>query len=168
MNTIISLLKNLRVRQITTVFLVGLTVFVMQAFSNGNALQAQADETVKSPVGVYYKAEPDKSAPKNDNDLVEKAKKTVKETADDFDQKLKNVKTPEASHYNVAPGTNATGGENLFEKAKDTLENVKEKLNLDEETPRATKEFLGETQARVEKAVEPITGEKHGSFQDNK
>lgn len=44
-------------------------------------------------------------------------------------------------------------------------DNVREKLNLDEPLPKSTKEFLGSTEKRIEKVVEPITGNKEGYHQ---
>lgn len=59
--------------------------------------------------------------------------------------------------------------ESPIEKAKTSLkegaENIKEKLNLDEPVPQATKDFLHSTQQKVEETVEPITGTEHGYYQ---
>lgn len=55
--------------------------------------------------------------------------------------------------------------DNQIEKAKNKLDEaaeiVREKLNLDEQPPEATKEFLDSVQERVE----PITGTKDGYYQ---
>ncbi|BAY47447.1 hypothetical protein SAMD00079811_50650 [Scytonema sp. HK-05] len=238
-----------RLRQILTVFLVGLTFFVMQAFGYGNALIAQAEETVESPVGIYYKGTPsdtgsntssnkssDTSKIQNDNKLVEKARKNLKETADNVREKAnnfgesvsgssdgnvkspvgiyykgtpsdtssdtsniqddnnliekatkkvketadnlrasvdldENVTTPEANYYKAQPQTTTTSkGNNPIKQAteslKETADNVREKLNLDEELPRSTKEFLNSTEKRVEKTVAPVTGTKEGYYQE--
>ncbi len=234
-----------RLRQILTVFLVGLTFFVMQALGYGNGLIAQAEETVQSPVGIYYKGTPsdtssDKSSGtsniQNDNKLVENARKNLKETADNVREKVnnvgesvsgssdgtvkspvgiyykgtpsdtssdtsniqndnnliekatkkvketagnlraavdldENVTTPEANYYKAQPETNTTSnGNNLIEQAreslKETADNVREKLNLDEELPRSTKEFLNSTEKTVEKTVAPVTGTREGYYQD--
>ncbi|MEI2583694.1 hypothetical protein [Scytonema sp. PRP1] len=238
-----------RLRQILTVFLVGLTFFVMQALGYGNSLIAQAEETVQSPVGIYYKGTPsdtssDKSSGtsniQNDNKLVEKARKNLKETADNVREKVsnigesvsgsssgssdgtvkspvgiyykgtpsdtssdtsniqddnnliekatkkvketadnlrasvdldENVTTPEANYYKAQPQTTTTSnGNNLIEQAreslKETADNVTEKLNLNEELPRSTKEFLNSTEKRVEKTVAPVTGTKEGYYQE--
>ncbi len=234
-----------RLRQILTVFLVGLTFFVMQALGYGNGLIAQAEETVQSPVGIYYKGTPsdtssDKSSGtsniQNDNKLVENARKNLKETADNVREKVnnigesvsgssdgtvkspvgiyykgtpsdtssdtsniqsdnnliekatkkvketadnlraavdldENVATPEANYYQAQPETNTTSnGNNLIEQVreslKETADNVTEKLNLNEELPRSTKEFLNSTEKTVEKTVEPVTGTREGYYQD--
>lgn len=238
-----------RLRQILTVFLVGLTFFVMQAFGYGNRLIAQAEETVQSPVGIYYKGTPsdtssgksfntssDTSKIQNDNKLVEKARKNLKETADNVREKVsnfgesasgssdgtvkspvgiyykgtpsdtssdtsniqddnnliekatkkvketadnlrasvdldENAATPEANYYEAQPQTTtSSNGNNLIEQAreslKETADNVTEKLNLNEELPRSTKEFLNSTEKRVEKTVAPVTGTREGYYQD--
>ncbi|MBW4635133.1 MAG: hypothetical protein KME30_25520 [Iphinoe sp. HA4291-MV1] len=116
-----------RLRKILTVFLVGLTFFVMQAFGYG-ALQAQADNTVTSPEGIYYKRTPEgrgninnndniRDNIKNDNKLVEQARKNLKETADNVREKVNNVgesvsrnmgdtvKTPEGIYYKGTPNS---------------------------------------------------------------
>ena len=170
---VVSWLKSLRVRQILTVFLVGLTVFVMQAFG-GNALQAQADNTVQSSQGVYYKGTPDGGGVKTDNsnnELFKKTKQNLKETVDSVKENLKTdkVKTPEATDYKAEPGKVSLNNENKpVEEAKNGFEKlaetITEKLNLNEEAPRSTKEFLNETEQAVEKTVEPVTGTKKGYY----
>ncbi|MFH7025982.1 MAG: DUF6658 family protein [Heteroscytonema crispum UTEX LB 1556] len=129
MNRVISLVKNLRVRRILTVFLAGMMFFVMQAFGYGHSIQALADNTVKTPEGIYYKGIPDT----------------------DID---KNV---------VRDGKQIT--ENAKSGLKGAVENIKEKLNLDEPVPQSTKDFLNSTEKRVENAVKPITGEDKGYYQ---
>jgi hypothetical protein len=228
-----------RLRQILTVFLVGLTFFVMQAFGYG-ALQAQAEETVESPLGVYYKGTPSEetrsgtSGIQNDNKLVENARRNLKENADNvrsnLNQRVDNtreslssgnnvesplgiyykgtpsntsnnqndnnlveratktlkdaasnlqgalpenaVTTPEGKYYKATPDIDNqinNDNNNILEQAraslKETAENVREKLNLDEPLPRSTKEFLRSTEERVEETVEPITGIDKGYYQ---
>ncbi|MBR8833283.1 MAG: hypothetical protein DSM106950_04355 [Stigonema ocellatum SAG 48.90 = DSM 106950] len=175
MNKVISWLKNVRVRQIVTVFLAGLTVFVMQGFGYGNALQAQAD-TIKSSEGIYYKGVPNETDNiNNDNNLVEKAKKNLKETADNVHENFvsdKAVKTPEGVYYKATPDdtSNINNDSNFFEQAKqnlkETADNIKEKLNLDEPLPPSTKKFLRSTENTVEETVEPVTGTKKGYYQE--
>lgn len=158
-----------RLRQILTVFLVGLTFFVMQAFGYGNGLIAQAEETVQSPVGIYYKGTPsDTSSGKssgtsniqNDNKLVEKARKNLKETADNVRGQVKNfgesvsgssdgtVKSPVGIYYKGTPSdtsdtSNIQSDNNLIEKAtkkvKETADNLRASVDLDENaaTPEA-------------------------------
>lgn len=171
-----------RLRRILTVFLVGLTFFVTQAFGYG-ALQAQANETVTSPEGIYYKGTPEGAGRinhndniRNDNNLVEQARKNLKETADNVREKVNDVgesiKTPEATYYKGTPDEdNFSKGNKLSQNSgqnplKEIADNVREKLNLDEEPPRATKEFLRSTEKKVENAVEPVTGRREGYYQE--
>ncbi|NJR76224.1 MAG: hypothetical protein HC773_26910 [Scytonema sp. CRU_2_7] len=168
--------------KILTVFLVGLTFFVTQAFGSG-ILQAQADQTVKSPVGIYYKGTPDGGNINNDNNLVENARKNLKETADNVREKVNNVgesvsrsaretvKSPEGTYYKGTPNRdNISKSNKVAQNDKNPLQeaadNVREKLNLDEELPRSTKEFLKSTEKRVEKTVEPVTGKPEGYYQE--
>lgn len=152
---IMSLVKKLRLRQIITVLLVVLTVFITPVFGN-STLQAQADDRLDSSLGRYYKGEPsggssgtrvDTTTTHNDNKVVDSAKKSIKETADNVRDTLSTdtVNTPEGKYYKATPDANASsGGGNI-------LETIKEKLNLDEEPPRATKEFLRNPQETIEK-----------------
>lgn len=57
--------------------------------------------------------------------------------------------------------------ENSRNNLKETADNVREKLNLDQPIPQSTKDFLNEVQNNFEDMVEPITGEEHGYYQDN-
>ena len=87
--------------------------------------------------------------------------------------KADTVKTPEGIYYKGTPNNNAPGGnnqpiDNAQKNLKETAENVREKLNLDEPTPKATKEFLDSVQNQVEDTVEPITGTRHGYYQENR
>jgi hypothetical protein len=116
------LLQNLSLRKILTGFLVGVTVFVIQAVGFSNASPALAEAV-----------------------------------------------TPEATSYQVdrLETKNIKKDNGLIEKVKETADNVREKLNLDEPIDPGTKDFLNSTQERVEDAVKPITGKEKGSFQDN-
>ncbi|MEA5620603.1 hypothetical protein VB711_22575 [Cronbergia sp. UHCC 0137] len=81
------------------------------------------------------------------------------------------VKTPEGIYYKGTPNQKELKkdqlGENAQKKFKETTENIREKLNLDQPVPESTKEFLDSTQTKVEKTVEPITGTRHGYYQEN-
>jgi hypothetical protein len=134
MKKLLALVKSLRLRQIITVLLAGLTIFVMQAF--GNVLPAQADETVKSPYGYYYKGTPDENVVNRDFDQNRNLMNNEKSMAD---QAKKNI--------------------------KETAENVREKLNLDEPLPKSTKEFLKSTKQKTEELVEPVTKNREGYYQ---
>lgn len=80
------------------------------------------------------------------------------------------VKTPEGIYYKGTPDEGRVRNDRQLENAqrrlKETGDNVREKLNLDEETPEATKEFLESVQNKVEKTVEPITGTRRGYYQE--
>ncbi|MEH2408317.1 hypothetical protein [Nostoc sp.] len=82
-----------------------------------------------------------------------------------------DVKTPEGTYYKITPDEqgeirNDTQIKNTQNPIKGAVDNIREKLNLDEKTPRATKEFLKSTENKVEKTVEPLTGEKEGYYQN--
>lgn len=101
MNRIVSLL-----RQVLTVCLVAIAVFVIQAFSYGNAIQAQAE--LVTPEASSYQLDKGKNNISNDN-LLETVKKNLKETADTVREKL-NLDEP------IDPGT------------KDFLNSVEERV----------------------------------------
>ncbi|QSJ15777.1 hypothetical protein JYQ62_28865 [Nostoc sp. UHCC 0702] len=65
-----------------------------------------------------------------------------------------DVKTPEGIYYKGTPDDrgevrNDTQIRNAENKLKGAVDNVREKLNLDEETPRATKEFFNSGKNRT-------------------
>lgn len=82
--------------------------------------------------------------------------------------------TPEATAYRAESieKTNVANQNNPLEQAKqnlkETAENVKEKLNLDEPLDPGTKQVLNSAQENVEKTVKPITGKVQGTYQQNK
>ncbi|MEW6498214.1 MAG: hypothetical protein AB1589_37800 [Cyanobacteriota bacterium] len=119
MNRVITSLLNLRLRQLFTVFLIGLTFWVMQAFGYSNQLQAQATPLT-----------PEASAYQVDN-------------TDTFDTgAIRNDKQVENAQQNL----------------KDTADNVREKLNLDQPIYPGTKEVLNDVQDSVKDAVNAVTG----------
>ncbi|GAX41762.1 hypothetical protein NIES4075_27590 [Tolypothrix sp. NIES-4075] len=176
-------MKQFLHRVLTVVF--AAFIFIgAQAFGYGNALQAFADDTVESPIGIYYKGTPDESAPNKTNTAVEGGKSKLKSTFDNLRGTAKDavnstkkgiddaakstgdtVKSPLGTYYKGTPhaslpletDTKSVDTKNPLQSIAD---NVREKLNLDEPLPESTKEFLGSTEKRVEKAVEPITGTK--------
>lgn len=83
------------------------------------------------------------------------------------------VTTPEGVYYKGTPDQeeikNDQPLENAQKQLKETADNIKEKLNLDEPIPDGTKEFLEDVRTNVEKSVEPIlepiTGGKPGYYQ---
>lgn len=165
MSKVFSWIKNVGMRQVLTVFLVAVTVFFVQSFGFGNAIQAQAD-TVRSPEGIYYKGTPDYKGNIDNNELGDKAKQKLKETTDNLRENLNpngSVTTPEGTYYKARPdypdyrsetdnADNVKTG-NIFEKAKqnlqETAENVKDKLNLDEPVPQSTRDFFRADENRL-------------------
>jgi hypothetical protein len=80
--------------------------------------------------------------------------------------------TPEATSYQVdhnsrqiptgqAKADQASGG--LVESLKETAENVREKLNLDEPLPQGTKLFIKQLQGEDVQVQEPKPGDKGGA-----
>lgn len=82
MNRAVSWLQTL-LPQVFTAFLVVITLLVMSAFSNANQLSAHAT-TLIAVTSAYQKAEsPDTvQTIKNDNKLVERARRNLKENTD--------------------------------------------------------------------------------------
>lgn len=80
------------------------------------------------------------------------------------------VTTPEGVYYKGTPDPgeirNDQQVENSQRRLKETADNVREKLNLDEPMPESTREFLKDVRTKVEKSVEPITGGKPGYYQE--
>jgi hypothetical protein len=93
MKKVNSLLQNLSLRKILTVFLVGVTFFVIQAFGFSNASPALA-EAVTPEATSYQVDRVETKNIKKDNGLIEK----VKEAADNVREKL-NLDEP------IDPGT---------------------------------------------------------------
>jgi Asp-tRNA(Asn)/Glu-tRNA(Gln) amidotransferase B subunit len=93
MKQVNSLLQNLSLRKILTVFLVGFTVFVIRAVGFSNASPALAEAV--TPEATSYQVERVETKNiKSDNGLIEK----VKEAADNVREKL-NLDEP------IDPGT---------------------------------------------------------------
>ena len=93
MKQVNSLLQNLSLRKILTVFLVGVTFFVIQAVGFSNASPALAEAV--TPEATSYQVERVETKNiKSDNGLIEK----VKEAADNVREKL-NLDEP------IDPGT---------------------------------------------------------------
>ncbi|MCC5647189.1 hypothetical protein LC607_30625 [Nostoc sp. CHAB 5824] len=78
-----------------------------------------------------------------------------------------DVKTPEGTYYKGIPDEqNDAQFENTGNKLKSAADNIRQKLNLDEDTPRSTKEFLKSTKNKVEETVKPLAGQKEGYYQN--
>ncbi|MBD2563224.1 MULTISPECIES: hypothetical protein [Nostoc] len=80
-----------------------------------------------------------------------------------------DVITPEGTYYKGIPDqqgeirndTQRTKSQNPLKEAAD---NIREKLNLDEETPRATKEFLNSTKNKVRENGQALTETEEGYY----
>lgn len=78
-----------------------------------------------------------------------------------------DVKTPEGTYYKGIPdGQDDAQLKNTGNKLKSAADNIRQKLNLDEDTPRATKDFLKSTKNKVEETVKPLAGQKEGYYQN--
>jgi hypothetical protein len=135
MNRVISLLQNIRLRQIVTIFLVGLTFLVSTAFDiHGNQLQAQAEPV--TPEATNYKTDTgDNQTSVKVERIQENAEKSAKLLADEGKQvKNRAVESSQAS------------GKNLFD-------NIREKLNLDEPIDPGTKKAVNQLEDTASKAV---------------
>ncbi|HEY9800688.1 MAG TPA: hypothetical protein V6D25_10040 [Leptolyngbyaceae cyanobacterium] len=79
------------------------------------------------------------------------------------------VKTPEGIYYKGTPDNEGIGNDNQIRNAQNRLkgaaDNVREKLNLDEETPRATKEFGKNVQRKVGETINSNTQNEGGYYQ---
>ncbi|MFW9264362.1 hypothetical protein A4S05_19095 [Nostoc sp. KVJ20] len=80
-----------------------------------------------------------------------------------------DVKTPEGTYYKGVPDQqgeirNDTQIRNAQNPLKEAADNIREKLNLDEETPRATKDFLNSTRNKVGENVQPLTKTEEGYY----
>ncbi|BAY07932.1 hypothetical protein [Calothrix sp. NIES-2098] len=170
MTRVFSWIQNVIVRRIMVVFLMGLAFLGMQSFGYSNRMVAQAD--VKTPEGIYYKGTPDNvSNSGNDKNLLNKAIDTLKPNSGDNVRRNFNddqgyysnrsysdntanrsnigdtVKTPEGIYYKGTPDNNPI--ENSQNKLGKAASNIREKLNLDEDTPRSTKEFVNSAKNKV-------------------
>ncbi|MBW4684094.1 MAG: hypothetical protein KME40_03135 [Komarekiella atlantica HA4396-MV6] len=84
------------------------------------------------------------------------------------------VTTPEGTYYKGVPDSDVNdltnkanrAADRTGKNAKSAVNNIREKLNLDEPMPRSTKNFLQSTKEKVEDSVKPITGNNEGYYQD--
>lgn len=186
MTRVFAWIQNVIVRRIMVVFLMGLAFLGMQSFGYSNGIVAQA-ETVKTPEGIYYKGTPDNIS--NDKNLLEKAIDTLNPNSGDNVRRNFNedqgyygdrgyydntanrgkigetVKTPEGIYYKGTPDNNPI--ENSQNKLGKAASNIREKLNLDEDTPRATKEFVNSAKNKVGEVLNPNKANTEGYYPDN-
>lgn len=136
MERVICRLQSIRLRQIITVFLVGLAFFVSTAFDiYGNELQAQAEPV--TPEATSYKVEgADSQASIKAERIKENAEKSAKLLADEGKQ-VKN-----------------RAAESAQDKDKNLFDTLREKLNLDEPIDPGTKEAFEEIKETASEAVQ--------------
>ncbi|MDZ7952092.1 hypothetical protein [Nostoc sp. DedQUE09] len=77
-----------------------------------------------------------------------------------------DVKTPEGTYYKGIPDELNNSQGDTGHGLKSAADNIREKLNLDEETPRSTKEFLKSAKNKVEETLQPSSGQKEGYYQN--
>ncbi|MBU7584288.1 MAG: hypothetical protein KAF91_15470 [Nostoc sp. TH1S01] len=82
-----------------------------------------------------------------------------------------DVKTPEGIYYKGVPDEqgdvrNDNQIRDTKNKLKDTAENVREKLNLNEETPRSTREFRDSLRNKVEDRYDRSNESREGYYQN--
>jgi len=147
MNRVISWLQTIRLRQIVTVFLVGLIFFIGTTFDqHGNELQAQAEPV--TPEANRYQVDRTGSQIRLDaGNVKEKAQDKAKNLAENTKQATKNAK------------------ENTRDAGKNLVQNVREKLNLDGPIDPGTKQTF-ETSEAVKAPQESLknSAEKVGTY----
>ena len=135
MKRAISLLKNIRLRQIVTVFLVVLTFLVSTAFDiRGNYLQAQAEPV--TPEATDYNA--------TNSEVPNRTK--AERIQEDAEKSAKLLEEEGIKVTNRAAESAKDPNKNLFES-------IKEKLNLDEPIDPGTKLAGEQLKEGVSKAV---------------
>lgn len=118
MNRVTSWLQSIKIKQIITVFLVGLTFLIGSAFDiHGNQLQAQAEPV--TPEATQYKVTGGESEAEIKADRIK-------------DNAEKSAKLLKDEGLNIKNRAAETKGKNVFE-------NIKDKLNLDEPIDPGTK-----------------------------
>ncbi|WP_009631930.1 hypothetical protein [Synechocystis sp. PCC 7509] len=118
MKRVTSWLQSIKLKQIITVFIVGLTLLISSAFDiHGNQLQAQAEPV--TPEATQYKVDSGESEAEIKADRIK-------------DNAEKSAKLLKDEGINIKNRAAETKGKNIFE-------NVKDKLNLDEPIDPGTK-----------------------------
>lgn len=117
MKRVNSWLQSIKIKQIITVFLVGLTFLIGSAFDLHGQLQAQAEPV--TPEATQYKVDSGESEAEIKADRIK-------------DNAEKSAKLLEDEGISIKNRAAETKGKNLFE-------NVKDKLNLDEPIDPGTK-----------------------------
>lgn len=131
----ISLMKNIRLRQIVTVFLVVLALLVSTAFDiRGNDLQAWAEPV--TPEATSY----------NNNKSEAPNRLKAERIEENAEKSAKLLEKEGIKVTNRAAEAAKDPNKNLFES-------IKEKLNLDEPIDPGTKEFVEEVKEGASEVV---------------
>jgi uncharacterized protein YjbJ (UPF0337 family) len=91
-----------------------------QAFGYGNALQAFADDTVESPIGIYYKGTPDESVSDKTKTTVESGKSKLKSAVDNLRGTAKDA---------VHSAKKGLAQDDTFDSAKNKLKSTADNLS---------------------------------------
>ncbi|WP_373529736.1 hypothetical protein [Nostoc sp.] len=82
------------------------------------------------------------------------------------------VRTPEGTYYKGTPDEgemrNDSQMKNAQNKLKDVADNIREKLNLDEKTPQATKEFFDPTSNAAKEKAQSFNGDEEGYYHNTR
>lgn len=129
MNRVITWLKNISLRQIVTVFLTALTMLLVPALSNSNAMQAQADTLIAGGSSDKVDSATIKRIQDKAEDLGDSPERPIGETG------LKNIKKlgeniPETIDLNARQGffsgdPDQLDNKGVKERVEDTVEGAK-------------------------------------------
>ncbi|MBV9389724.1 MAG: hypothetical protein JOZ78_25155 [Chroococcidiopsidaceae cyanobacterium CP_BM_ER_R8_30] len=117
MNRVISWLNSIRLRQLITVLLVSLTVFVGTAFDlHGNPLQAQAQKVSASTKAERIREDAEKSAKLLAKEGIQVKNQAAGSTQEASKNPVNNIRAKLNLDEPIDPGTKQVG-----EEIKDTL-----------------------------------------------
>jgi len=138
MNRVFSFVKSIRLGKILTVFLLGSAFLVMQAFSYDYQFQAQASERI-TPEAESYKV--------GDNNL----------RLNPSNDGRNNLADQKSGNNNV---------QGVKEGGKNLIDNVVEKLNLNEPVPQSTKEFVNDVKEHPGEIIGDAVKGPKGAYED--
>ncbi|MDH6064228.1 hypothetical protein [Umezakia ovalisporum] len=93
MKSLFSRLKNILLRQIILIFVIGFVFFSFQIFNYSHEMLLAQAYTVTTPEGTYYKGAPNNNPPIRNEQRVKNAQKNLQETADNIRENL-NIDQP--------------------------------------------------------------------------
>ena len=136
MKRVLSWLQSIRLRHVLTVFLVSLTFLVSTAFDKyGNQLQAQAEPVTPEASAYKVNGGVNEGAIKAER-IKENAEKSAKLLADEGKQVTNKA------------------AENTKDSGKNLLDNIREKLNLDEPIDPGTKQAVEQLKDTASEVIE--------------